>query len=162
MAGEELTRRLMTPRGVVVVRRAEFDEIIELRHEVLRNGMPREAAVFDGDEAASTLHVGAFAADGRNVGCASFHLREFEGKPAWQLRGMASAAGWQSMGVGAAMLGLAEQVLREASEVRQLWCNARAPAVRFYVRQGWQVASDEFVIETAGPHVRMAKGIGDS
>src|SRR5688572_18054742 len=116
----EQRREVATPRGVVVVRRAGFEEIIDLRHEVLRNGMPREAAVFAGDEAESTLHVGAFLVDGVNVGCASFHLREYEGKAAWQLRGMASAPGFQSMGIGAAMLGLAEEVLG-ASGVRQLW-----------------------------------------
>ena len=156
--GEDHHRReLATPRGRVVVRRAKFDEIIELRHEVLRSGMPREAAVFAGDEAASTLHVGAFASDGRNVGCASFHAREHEGRPAWQLRGMATEPGFQSLGIGAGVLELAEAMLREASEVRQLWCNARTPAARFYVKQGWQLASEEFVIETAGPHVRMTK-----
>jgi predicted GNAT family N-acyltransferase len=40
-------------------------------------------------------------------------------------------------------------------EVRLMWCNARSPAVRFYERNGWMLASEEFVIESAGPHFKM-------
>ena len=139
---------------------ARLEEIIDLRHVVLREGLPRSEAIFKGDEAASSLHLGAFA-DGRCVGCATFHLNEWQGKPAYQLRGMATAPEFRSAGIGAEMLLLAEEELRKAGPIRQLWCNARAPALNFYKKQGWKVVSEEFVIPTAGPHVRMTKVLTD-
>ena len=36
-----------------------------------------------------------------------------------------------------------------------MWCNARTPAVGFYQRHGWVVASEEFEVKTAGPHFKM-------
>jgi len=73
------------------------------------------------------------------------------------LRGMATAPEFRSGGIGSALLELAEQTLRSAGPIRQLWCNARTPALSFYKRQGWKVVSDEFFIPTAGPHFRMTK-----
>jgi ribosomal protein S18 acetylase RimI-like enzyme len=64
-------------------------------------------------------------------------------------------------GVGQALLEFLESGLRAESPVRQLWCNARTPAVGFYERQGWRVVSEVFDIPTAGPHVRMVKRLPD-
>jgi GNAT superfamily N-acetyltransferase len=135
---------------------AKLQDIIDLRHVVLRQGLPREEAIFKGDDAPTTHHFAAFA-NGNCVGCATFHLNEWEGKPAYQLRGMATAPEFRSGGIGSALLDLAEQTLRSAGPIRQLWCNARTPALNFYKRQGWTAVSDEFFIPTAGPHFRMTK-----
>ena len=140
----------------VVVRRANVEEIVDLRHAVLRQGLPRDAAIFDGDHAESALHFAAVAG-GRAICCATFHLNAWEGKPAWQLRGMATDPAFRSKGIGKQILSLAEETIRQASQVRMLWCNARTPALEFYKKQGWRVVSEEFFIPTAGPHFRMIK-----
>ena len=44
----------------VVLRRASLEEILALRHAVLRPGLPLESAAFEGDDAPDTLHFGAF------------------------------------------------------------------------------------------------------
>jgi GNAT superfamily N-acetyltransferase len=139
------------------LRRAPVEELIDLRHDVLRHGLPREAAMFDGDEAPTTRHYGAF--EGTTVvGCATLMLNQWEGEPAWQVRGMATDARFRSRGLGAALLGLAEAELgAECSPVRLLWCNARVPAIRFYEKLGWAVRCEPFDIPTAGPHVKMTK-----
>jgi GNAT superfamily N-acetyltransferase len=144
--------------GGIAVRigEAKLADIIDLRHVVLRQGLPRSEAIFKGDELPTSHHFAAFA-DGKCVGCATFHLNEWEGKPAYQLRGMATAAEFRSGGIGTALLELAEKNLRQAGPIRQLWCNARTPALNFYKRQGWKVVSEEFFIPTAGPHFRMTK-----
>ena len=139
------------------LRRARVEELIDLRHEVLRHGLPREAAMFDGDDDPATRHYGAFAG-ATAVGCATLMLNEWEGEPAWQVRGMATDARLRSRGLGAALLQLAEaEIAAEASPVRLLWCNARVPAVRFYEKLGWAVRCEPFDIPTAGPHVKMTK-----
>ena len=139
------------------LRRALVEELISLRHGVLRYGLPRETAVFDGDDAPTTRHYGAFEGPAA-VGCATLMLNQWEGEPAWQVRGMATDARFRSRGLGAALLEMAEGELAiERSPVRLLWCNARVPAVRFYKTLGWAVRCEPFDIPTAGPHVRMTK-----
>lgn len=134
---------------------ADARAVLALRHAVLRAGLPAETARFPGDEDATTLHVVALA-DGAVIACASFMASTWEGAPAFQLRGMAVAPEWQRKGVGAALLRFADgELLRRGA--RQLWCNARVPALAFYQRHGWQVVSDEFDIPTAGPHRKMWK-----
>jgi GNAT superfamily N-acetyltransferase len=133
----------------VIVRRATLDEILALRHAELRTGLPRETARFDGDDEPATVHVGAFDGDAV-VGCASFMRRPYDGRPAWQLRGMATRADRRGTGVGAAVLRFGVELVRRVTPL--LWCNARVPAVPFYERQGWTIMSDVFDIPTAGPH----------
>jgi len=147
---------LRPPAPPVVIRAAGFDEILQLRYDMLRAGLPPEAAIFEGDHEPTSRHYGAFA-DQRNVGCASFHLNCWLDEPAWQLRGMATAPDFRGNGLGRAMLSFVESDLLATQPVHLLWCNARVPAARFYQRLGWQIVSEEFEIPTAGPHVRMVK-----
>ena len=139
------------------LRRARVEELISLRHEVLRHGLPRDAAIFDGDDAPTSRHYGAFD-NGTAVGCATLMLNQWDGEPAWQVRGMATDERFRGRGLGAALLRMAEaELLGERSPVRVLWCNARVPAIRFYEKLGWAVRCEPFDIPTAGPHVKMTK-----
>ena len=52
-----------------------------------------------------------------------------------------------------------KRIARESDHSTQMWCNARVPAIAFYQKHGWQVVSDEFPIEHAGPHVKMTKSL---
>lgn len=131
------------------------DQIVDLRHQVLRQGLPRESAVFPGDDDETSRHYGAFDGD-RLIGCATLHLNQWEQRPAWQLRGMAVASDAQARGVGRALLEFLEaDVYRSA--VRSMWCNARVPASGFYRKLGWRIVSEVFEIPTAGPHVKMVR-----
>jgi GNAT superfamily N-acetyltransferase len=145
------------PRSIDL-RRARLDEIVDLRHVMLRQGLPRESAIFPGDELPDSRHYGAFQ-ETETVGCATLHVSQWDLEPAWQLRGMAVAQRLLSRGVGTAMLLFLEADLLDATPVRLLWCNARVPAAAFYQKQGWEIRSTPFDIPTAGPHVRMTKRI---
>ena len=141
----------------VNIRRARIDEIVDLRHIILRNGLPRETAVFPGDDAPTARHYAADS-DGQIVGCATLHLNEYQGQPAWQLRGMATTDDMRGKGLGRALLKfLEDELLADPNAGRQLWCNARVPAAGFYQKLGWTIVSEEFDIPTAGPHYRMTK-----
>jgi predicted GNAT family N-acyltransferase len=142
---------------MIEVRRACPEEVIDLRHRVLRAGLPRETAIFPGDDAPETVHVVAVDND-EVVGCATMIKNTWQGERAWQVRGMAVAPRLQRSGVGGLMLKQLQRIAQDdVADVRLMWCNARTPAVGFYERHGWTVASDEFVIETAGPHFKMTK-----
>lgn len=148
----------------VELRDASATEIIALRHAALREGMPRSAAQFDGDHGPSTQHYGAFDAGpfgSHTLCCVSYMPTDFEGQPAWQLRGMATRADVRGGGIGRRLLTFAEASLREVGPLRQMWCNARSHAVGFYEKQGWAIASDAFHIETVGPHFQMTKRLAD-
>lgn len=143
----------------VVVRSGSADEILDLRYRVLRTGLPRDAASFDSDGDPRTRHFVAVANSDTIVGCATIMPSTWNGQPAWRLRGMAVDERWRSRGVGGALLRAIDASIASDMPLPapQLWCNARTPAVEFYKRNGWVVASDEFDIETAGPHFMMTR-----
>jgi GNAT superfamily N-acetyltransferase len=135
------------------------NEIADLRHRILRPGLPRESAIFPGDALPTSQHFGAF--DGSNaVCCATFHLEPWQGEPAWRLRGMATDDAFRSKGVGRALLNFAEEMVINENPIRLFWCNARTPAARFYQSLDWKIVSDVFEIPTAGPHYVMVKRLG--
>ena len=139
----------------LLIRPARAGELIDLRHRILRAGLARESAIFPGDDQRTAIHLVA-TLDDRIVGCVTLHLNEWNGAPAWQLRGMAIDTPLQRSGLGAALLQAVETAVRP-SHVRQLWCNARTPAAGFYEKHGWRIISEPFDIPTAGPHVKMSK-----
>jgi GNAT superfamily N-acetyltransferase len=140
----------------ITVRRADLQEILDLRWKVLRDGLPRETAIFDGDQEPTTHHFAAIH-DNRIIGCVTIMHRLWQNRPAWQLRGMAIDPQFQRTGIGGQLLQQVEQTIRSHPHSRQLWCNARTPATAFYRKFGWQLIGDEFLIPTAGPHYKMCK-----
>lgn len=143
------------PLDRVVCRRAGREEIHDLRWRILILGTQRDSPVFPGDDHPEAIHVGAFEGS-TCIGCASFIPSEWEGTPAWQLRGMATEQSRQRQGVGRGLLEFGEQEARK-EHPWPFWCNARVAAVGFYEKQGWQLASEEFLIEAVGPHRKMMK-----
>jgi predicted GNAT family N-acyltransferase len=150
-----MNRFSITDLTDVTVRRAHAEEIIDLRHRVLRAGLPRSEAMFAGDELPSTFHFAAVTNAETVIGCATFHLNSWEDAPAYQLRGMATDPQWAGKGVGKSVLSFAIQNVMAESTVHRFWCNARLIAIPFYQRMGWKIVSELFEIPTAGPHYRM-------
>ena len=70
---------------------------------------------------------------------------------------MAADDRFRSRGLAARCSVAEDELAREGSPVRLMWCNARVPAVRFYEKLGWAVSGEPFEIPTAGPHVKMTK-----
>jgi predicted GNAT family N-acyltransferase len=147
------------PALPVRVRRATLAEILPLRHAVLRPGRPRETAHFAGDDEPTTVHLAAVQDGGDIVGCCTLLPRPHDGRPAWQLRGMATRADLSRRGVGTAVLAAAAAVVREHGG-DLLWCNARLAAVPFYASAGWRVVSEEFDVPGIGPHHVMVRELG--
>jgi GNAT superfamily N-acetyltransferase len=140
----------------IEVKPVAVDTIVDLRHLVLRQGLPREAALFDGDLDPTSLHLAAIEG-GCVVGCVTLHVSPWQQQPAWQLRGMAVAPGRQKSGIGRALLERVDEHVAADPIRKMLWCNARVPAARFYQKLGWEIVSEMFEIPTAGPHFKMIK-----
>lgn len=125
---------------------------------MLTPGTDRTTSEYPGDHDEGTRHYGAFVGT-VNLACATCLLSHWKDGPAWQLRGMATAPTHRGKGIGSALLAFAERDLRETSDIPEMWCNARLRAVPFYVRMGWTVVSEEFLIPGVGPHKRLVRRI---
>jgi GNAT superfamily N-acetyltransferase len=129
-------------------------DVLLLRAEVLRPGLPLEESRYAQDESPDAHHLAVRLSDGRIVGCATFFPDPWEGPsppvdgPAWRLRGMATAPEVRGTGAGGLLLERGLEVVAAAGAVL-LWCNARTAAIGFYRRYGFQVGADEF---PSGPH----------
>jgi GNAT superfamily N-acetyltransferase len=136
-----------------------------LRQVVLRPHQAAEELVFPGDDATDTRHFGAYL-DEKLVGVASIYR---EAPPpalvmdltppgttvnAWRLRGMATLPAVQGQGLGRALLE-ACIAYTTTQDGELLWCNARTPAVGFYLKLGFVTHGDEFEIPGIGPHYVM-------
>ncbi len=144
------------PKTITVVP-SDAATVQPLRAAVLRPGQPLQAADYPEDHLASTLHLAALDAHGSVVGCATFFpdpYPEDPARPAWRLRGMATAEEVRGQGVGAAVL---QAGLAAAAEggAELVWCNGRTSAVGFYQAMGFVAEGEEFVTATGIPHFRM-------
>lgn len=124
------------------------EQVIDLRWRVLRQGRPRESAIFPGDEAAQ--HHGLWQEERLVVVLSLFPSPMALGGAVYpqQLRGMATDPSCQGQGLGTILLG-------EVQALGPLWCNARIRARSFYARSGWRPIGAEFEIPQVGPHQRM-------
>lgn len=137
------------------------EQTLPLRNEVLRPGKPVSTCLFDGDERALTRHFGALDDQEQIVGIVSIFSNPHPDLPAtftYQLRGMATSQQCRGLGVGIRLIESVEQYLT-AIKCAGLWANARTEALGFYKKQGYQVMSDEFMIENVGPHYLVAKAL---
>lgn len=144
----------------MILRSISASQTWELRHTLLRPTEPMGATDYPGDASASTLHVGAFAG-GALVGIASVYPQPPPGEhdgTAWRLRGMATIPAVRGRGHGSAMLlACVAHVARQGGT--RLWCNARTPAVGFYLRHDFARRGEEFDIAPIGPHVVMERRV---
>ena len=155
-AVDEALQTRMVAGHAVVIRHATIEEILPLRHRELRPGRPIESAHFDGDDDPGTCHLGVFqAAYGEVLGCASFIPEDWQGEPAYRLRGMATRADVARSGIGSALVRRADVLLPDRLRGGLRWCHARVEAVSFYERHGWRVVSPRFEMPDVGPHHTM-------
>ncbi len=129
-----------------------------LRLEVLRADTPTREVTFDGDDQPGTVHLGV--RDGDVVIAVSTWIpRTYNGEPAVQLRGMATAKHLQGRGLGAILL--ESGCVRAAQVAPLVWARARDSALDFYVRHGFTADGDSFIDETTQlPHHHIIRRLG--
>ncbi|WP_414449214.1 GNAT family N-acetyltransferase [Burkholderia sp. 22PA0099] len=143
-----------------VVRTISGEQVLPLRHRVLRPQQPIEACRYPEDDDPHVLHFGAFDG-GQLVGIASLYRelppeervpRPLPPGQAWRLRGMASHPEKRGTGIGAALL---RQILTfvACNDGAFVWCNARTTAEGFYLREGFRQYGPPYEMPDIGPHV---------
>jgi GNAT superfamily N-acetyltransferase len=144
----------------VIVEVADAAATTELRRAVLRPDWAPGSAM-PGDDDATFVHLAARDEDGRVVGACVLLPRPCPAAPgrtpAWQLRGMATAADARGQGIGTAVV---EAAVREATDRggALLWCEARESAIGFYAAHGFTGTGARYAhAETGRPHLMMLR-----
>lgn len=133
---------------------AEYEQMIDLRHRILRVPIGLRFTKEDRKKDESDILLGAFLPDGnRLVGCCI--LSEKENRIV-QLRQMAVDDPYQRKGFGEQLVGYAEQVAEDELQSDVIVLHARQSAMDFYKRLGYDIDGDVF-IEVGIPHVEMKK-----
>lgn len=140
---------------VTKFRVVKLEELIPLRHRILRHGRPVQSAYFAEDRDINTLHFGLFDETGQLVCCLTITPQAYKEQSAWQLRGMATDELWQGKGLGSKLISLAMDYVQAKEKKSLFWCNARETAVGFYEKLGWKIDSEQFTIDPIGPHYKM-------
>jgi ribosomal protein S18 acetylase RimI-like enzyme len=162
MQGSYNSMYLAPPMTDITVRRISAEQTHPLRRAVLRPYQSPDQLVYPGDDAPDTLHLGAYL-DSEIVGVVSVYREPPPGEAdegAWRLRGMAIIPKLQGQGYGRALLKdcLAHIV---AQGGREVWCNARTAAAKFYRALGFEVVGEEYEMEGTGPHYTMRRAVGE-
>src|SRR6202008_770204 len=113
--------------------KVDVDQILNLRHKILRPGLPIEKAVFEGDKnpAPVTYHFGCFIlkAGPAPLSCVTYNRVDYEGMPAYQLRGMATRVDYQGKKLGSILMTSAQKIISRETGINVYWCNARVEAI---------------------------------
>ncbi len=145
----------------VVVEFVRLEDVIAIRHQVLRQEQPRSSCYYPEDTYKQTVH---FAAKINNqiIGSASLYKEshpDFVLKQSWRIRGMAVLEAFQGHNIGTQLLETCiNHAIKNKAEV--IWCNARIDAVTFYKNSGFKIIGEEFELANIGPHFLMAKNLG--
>lgn len=136
-----------------------IDKILDLRHRILRPGLPLSMSQYDFDKDESTIHLGA-KVDESVLSCATLTPQQCSRFPLaqtpYQLRGMATAPESRGQSLGSAILKKAEDVLI-SKNCDLLWLNAREVAFEFYKKNGFEFIGDIYEMPHTGPHKLMFK-----
>lgn len=143
------------------VEHTALEKIIDVRHQVLREGQSRETCYLTKDSELLTTHF-ALKKDNTIIGCSSVYKEthpDFSLKQSWRIRGMAVLPEYRNQQLGNRLLDACiNHAIHNKADV--IWCNARINAVSFYKRAGFKIIGDEFEIENIGAHFLMAKNLG--
>ncbi|MCB0348528.1 MAG: GNAT family N-acetyltransferase [Bdellovibrionales bacterium] len=150
------------------IKNCSAEDVLPLRHKILRPGRDISSAVYAEDQDKTTSHIAVVDSD-KTI--AVLTLLTTKKLPNYleslslptnafvQLRGMAVDEGQQGKGVGKFLIENTINQLAETGVYKILWCNARTYALPFYVKLGFKVVGDEFIVPDVGPHFVMYKTI---
>jgi N-acetylglutamate synthase-like GNAT family acetyltransferase len=128
-----------------------YEQMINLRMEVLLNpiGVPR--SYINPEKESNDILIGAFEEE-QILGCCILTVVD---TTIMQLRQMAVSQTLQRSGVGAAIIGFAEQQAKDRGYTT-LMMHARDAVIPFYEKQGYIIDGDGFT-EVNIPHHKMKK-----
>ena len=149
---------LCTRKNMKKITEITSEETFSVRSPVLREGLPIESCVFDGDNLTSTKHFGLFVDEKLTAIVSVFKNNNstFNHENQFQIRGMAVLKEFQKLGFGKELLLHCEQFFKYKNGTL-IWFNARETAALFYEKLGYEKIGNLFNIESVGLHYIMKK-----
>jgi [ribosomal protein S5]-alanine N-acetyltransferase len=133
----------------MLIARVTAKDCYGLRESILRSGQPKENWTFEADDDPRTIHL-AMKQNNKIVAIVSLLPEVKEGCP-WRLRGMAVKEALRGKGVGQQLLVALLAMVEES-----VWCTARKDVQSFYLKNGFEIFGDEFVMNNLD-HVLMRR-----
>ena len=143
---------------MLTFKQIKADDVINIRHTVLKEGQPIEACYFEGDLDEGTKHFGAFL-NNKLVGVVTMMLKNtnnYKVHPVYRLTGLSILPENQHKNIGKRLLHFAEENISRKGSV-MIWCFARDYAVNFYKKNGYRLNVQQVVIPYIGSHRIMFK-----
>jgi GNAT superfamily N-acetyltransferase len=148
--------------SAVEIRRIAARDTTALRDAILRPGLPPGGSIYPGDDAADTLHLGAFI--GSTLAAVATLCREpmpgEQSTTLWRLRGMATLREYRGRGLGKE---LARRCLAYAAEQKGaiVWCTSRIATVPFYRTLGFIESGEPFRLPQYSDalYIRMTRNV---
>jgi ribosomal protein S18 acetylase RimI-like enzyme len=129
----------------------EYQQMVHLRNEILRKPLGLEFTPDELEKEKEEILIGAFE-DEKMLGCCMLIKVD---KTTVRLRQMAVLNNLQGKGIGRALMQFAENIAHDRG-FRKIIMHARASAIGFYEKLGYQVSGNEFE-EVTLPHYTMEK-----
>jgi predicted GNAT family N-acyltransferase len=133
----------------MLIERVIAEDCYALRESILRPGQPKENWTFEADDDPRTIHLAM--KDGEDIVAIVSLLPEVKEGCSWRLRGMAVKEQLQGQGIGQQLLVTLVAMVKD-----DLWCTARKDVHDFYLKNGFEVFGDEFVMNNLD-HVLMRR-----
>ena len=143
-----------------LVKEVNLNEIIDIRHKILRPNQTRDECFYDTDKSEEVFHLGAFDNE-KLVSIASFHRENnkdlgFENQ--FRLRGMATLEDYRKQGAGREIIEYAIKQLKTKG-IECLWCNGRTSVIDYYEKLGFEIFGEEFDYPPIGMHIVLYRKI---
>ena len=143
---------------MILIKEITAQETLIIRQSVLRHGKPLEACALEGDNLKTTHHFGLFESSNL-TGIISLFTKTnpiFAENLQAQIRGMAILEIHRKKGFGEALVKHCEDYC-VSRQLVLIWFNARATAVGFYKKLGYEINGNPFDIPEIGEHYLMYK-----
>ena len=117
----------------------EYQQMVQLRNEILRKPLGLEFTPEELEKEKDEILIGAFEEE-KMLGCCMLIKVD---KSTVRLRQMAVLNNLQGKGIGRALMQFAENIARDRG-YRKIIMHARASAIGFYEKLGYQVSGTQF------------------
>ncbi len=132
----------------------EYDEMVSIRYDVLRKPLGLNFTISQLEKEWDDVHFACYSNQSEMLGCL---ILTKLGNGVLKMRQVAVKEKLQGAGVGKALVE-ASEAFAELNDYQAIELNARANAIPFYERLGYEIISDTFT-EVGIEHKKMRKTI---
>ena len=131
----------------------------EIRHPILRKGLPIDSCKFENDNNPNSIHLGAIE-NNKLIAVISAlpnKCQFFPEKKAYQIRGLGVLEKFRRKGIASVLIKETEIVLKNEYLIDLIWLNSRIIASKLYLKNSYISYGEPIEIKISGTHQRFYK-----